>query len=230
MADDGLCQRLADARNEAEQGPAGGVEIDADKVDAGLDHLIEGLFQSRLADVVLILAYADTLGVDLDQLGQRVLQAAGDGDGAAHRQIEIGELLAGDIRGRIDTGPGFADHDYLRFEARFFQSLTDELVHLPAGGAVADGHHLDVVVFNQAQQLTPGTLNFAATSSMGIDGDMLDKLAGGIDGRQLGAGAQAGVDAQHPMAASGRSEEQVAQVLGKDPNRFVIGGGFCLQA
>ncbi len=115
MANDGLGQRLADTRNEAEQGPAGGVEIDADVVDAGFYHLFEGFFQGRLADVVLILADADTLGIDLDQFGQRVLQAAGDGDGAAHGQVEIGELLPSDVRRRVDAGSGLVDHDDLQF-------------------------------------------------------------------------------------------------------------------
>jgi hypothetical protein len=36
-----------------------------------------------LVDVVLVLADADRLGIDLDQFGQRVLQAAGDRHGAA---------------------------------------------------------------------------------------------------------------------------------------------------
>jgi hypothetical protein len=48
-------------------------------------------------DVVLVLPHADGLGVDLHQLGERVLQAARDGDGPAHREVEVGELLAGDV-------------------------------------------------------------------------------------------------------------------------------------
>ena len=46
-----------------EQRPGGGVEIDADVVDAALDDGVEGLLQRRLADVVLVLADADALRI-----------------------------------------------------------------------------------------------------------------------------------------------------------------------
>ena len=52
---------------------------------------------SGLVDVVLVLADADRLGVDLHQLGQRILQAPGDRDRAAHGEVEVGELLARDL-------------------------------------------------------------------------------------------------------------------------------------
>jgi hypothetical protein len=48
---------------------------------------------------VLVLADADALGVDLDQLGQRVLQAAGDAGGAAQAHVDVGQLLAGVFAG-----------------------------------------------------------------------------------------------------------------------------------
>ena len=40
---------------------------------------VQGAGQLALVHVVLVLAHANALGVDLDQLGQRVLQAARDG-------------------------------------------------------------------------------------------------------------------------------------------------------
>jgi hypothetical protein len=54
--------------------------------------------------IVLVLTHADRFGVNLYQLGQRVLQPAGNRDGATHGQIKIGKLLSGDVRGRVDTG------------------------------------------------------------------------------------------------------------------------------
>jgi hypothetical protein len=45
---------------------------------------------------VLVLADAQGARLDLDQLGQGVLQAAGDRDGAAQGDVELRQLLAGD--------------------------------------------------------------------------------------------------------------------------------------
>ena len=84
---------LADARHPGEQRRRGGVDVDADGVDAVLDHRVERAGQLRLGDVVLVLADADRLGVDLHQLGQRVLQPAGDRHRAPQRDVEVGQLL-----------------------------------------------------------------------------------------------------------------------------------------
>ena len=95
---------LSDAGDVAEQGPGRGVEIHADAVDAGLDGGFEGALELALIDVVLVLANADGLGVYLDELGEWVLEAAGDGDSTAHGEVEVRELLAGDVGGRVDAG------------------------------------------------------------------------------------------------------------------------------
>ena len=112
--DDLLRGAFGDAGDVAQQRPGRGVEIDADAVDAAFDHGLERFVQLALIDIVLILADADRLGIDLDQFGQRVLQAARDGDGAAHGQVEIGKLLARDVGGGIDGGAGFVDGDARR--------------------------------------------------------------------------------------------------------------------
>ena len=107
--DDLLRGAFVDAGDVAQQRPGSGVEIHADAVDAAFDHRLERFVQVVLIDVVLILADADRLGIELDQFGQRILQAARDGDGAAHGQIEIGKLLARDVGGGIDGGAGLVD-------------------------------------------------------------------------------------------------------------------------
>ena len=96
-----------------EQRHRGGVDVDADGIDAVLDDGIEVARQLGLRDVVLVLADADGFGVDLDQFGQRVLQAAGNGDGAADRDVEVGEFLGGEFGGGIDRGAGFGNDDLL---------------------------------------------------------------------------------------------------------------------
>ena len=56
-----------------------------------------------------------------------------------------------------------------------------------------------------------------------VDRDRVQQLAGGIDGRHLAAGAEAGVDAHDGPLAQGRLEEQVAQVGGEDLDGVVVG-------
>jgi hypothetical protein len=48
----------------------------------------------HLVDVVLVLADADRLRVDLDQLGERILQAARDRHRAAQAHVELGNSRA----------------------------------------------------------------------------------------------------------------------------------------
>ena len=62
------------------------------RVDAILDHRVERARQLELVDIVLVLADADRFRVDLDQFGERVLQAPRDGDGAAQRDVEVGQF------------------------------------------------------------------------------------------------------------------------------------------
>ena len=104
--DDLLRGAFVDAGHVAQQRPGRGVEIHADAVDAAFNHRLQRFVQMALVDVMLILADADGLRVDLDQLGQRVLQAARDGDGSADGQVEVGKLLARDFGGGIDGGAG----------------------------------------------------------------------------------------------------------------------------
>ncbi len=99
---------------------------------------------------MLVLADADGFGIDLDEFGERVLEAAGDGDGAAHGEVEIGKLLTGDVGGGVDAGAGFVDHDGEDVvELAFAKEVADEGVGLARGGAVADGDGADVVLGDQ---------------------------------------------------------------------------------
>ena len=100
-----------DARDVREQRGAGGVDIHADAVDHAFDHAVEGVREGGLIDIVLIHADADGLGIDLDQLGERVLCAAGNGYRAADGDIEIGEFGAGEGGGGIDRCACFADDE-----------------------------------------------------------------------------------------------------------------------
>ena len=109
MRDDGLGQRRAKARNPRQQRRRGGVEIDADGVDRVLDHRFQRTAEPVLVDIMLVLADADRFRLDLDQFGQRILQAPRDRHRAAQRHVEAGEFRRRRCRGRIDRGAGLAD-------------------------------------------------------------------------------------------------------------------------
>ena len=92
---------------------------------------------------------------------------------------------------------------------------------LPAGGAIADGDHADLVGRDQRRKGLQRLLALVARL-VRVDGDGVQQLAGGIDGRHLAAGAEAGVDAHHGPLAQGRLEEQVAQIGGENLDGVVV--------
>ena len=122
---------LGNAGDVAEQRPGGGVEIDANLVDAAFNGGFERLLELTLVDIMLVLADADGLRVDLDELGERILQPARDGDGPADGEVEVGKLLPRDFAGGIDGGSGFGDHDLEdRRQAVFGEEVTHKRVGL----------------------------------------------------------------------------------------------------
>ena len=110
-------QRCRDARRQArhpaQQRHAGGVEVDAHRIDAVLDHGVKAARELALVEVMLVLSDANGLGVDLDEFGQRVLQAPGNARSAAQADIDVGHLLRGKCAGRINRGAGLADDHLL---------------------------------------------------------------------------------------------------------------------
>src|SRR5262249_42133207 len=142
---DAARERSTDTGDLGEQVRGRRIDVHADRVDAALHHRFEALLEEAGRDVVLILAYADALRVDLDQLGQRILQAARDGDGAADGQIELGELVARHVARAVDAGAGFADHDHRNAPvAELAQRRAQERLGLAPGGAVAHRDRGDV--------------------------------------------------------------------------------------
>ncbi len=137
----------------AEQSGGCGVHVHAHMVDAVFDDSIKRLAQTALVHVVLVLADADRLGIDLDQFCQRVLQPAGDGNGTADGDVNIREFGGGQSRGGIDRGTGFVDQ--YRLDILLGQCLAHRLGQLlgfARGGAVAHGDQLDPVLFRQCRQ------------------------------------------------------------------------------
>src|ERR1700680_3785308 len=80
-------QSFADAGDFRKQRRRRRVDVNADGVDAILDHRMEGARKFVFAQIVLILADADRLGINLDQLGERVLKPPRDRDRSAQGHV-----------------------------------------------------------------------------------------------------------------------------------------------
>ena len=68
VTDNAARQSFADAGDARQQRRGGCVDVNAHGIDAVLDHRIKGARQFLFAEIVLILAHADRLGINLDQL------------------------------------------------------------------------------------------------------------------------------------------------------------------
>src|SRR5207253_3510152 len=121
-------RHLVEPGNMAQERHAGGIDVDADVIDARLDDSFERFLEAAGVNVVLVEADADVLGIDLDQFAERVLQTTADGDGAAQGGVEVGKLLAADGAGRIDAGPGLVDDDVNQIGRLFGDEFRDEFL------------------------------------------------------------------------------------------------------
>ena len=217
---DVLRQRWTEAGNISEQMLTGRIDIDTDQVHAAFDSLVETLFQCALFDVVLVLAYADAFRIDLDQFGKRVHQAAADTDGSANRHVVLRELVASYLGCRIDGGAIFADNEHLHLAV--VTDVGNELFRLAACRPVADGNCIDGIGRNQLGYFCR-SLTLFILGRMRIDGFVVQQRSLCVETDQLTAGPVTGIDSQHTLLSQWRSQQQLAQVLGKHADRFFIG-------
>jgi len=224
VRDDPLGQRCSDARDIRQQRCARCVEIDADGVDAALDDLVELATKQRLVDVVLILTDPDRLRIQLDELGQRVLQPPGDRNGPAHRQIELGKLFPRDLRRAVDARPRLTHQDDVDCTqiVRLAHDLTHEGRRLTARRAVAHRDDLRRVSREERLEL-PCRLVALALSAVWIDRRTLEITTGCVDGRALAPRSESGIDTQYRALPERRCQQERAQILREDIDRRAIG-------
>jgi len=104
----------------------------------------------------------DGLWVELDQLGQRIHEAATDRDGSAHGEVLIGKLVTGGFGGGVDRRARFVDTDNKNLRRK--PEAAEEGFCLTAGCAVADGDRFDVVAFDQRLGLDGGAFDLAGST------------------------------------------------------------------
>ena len=218
---DVFCRGRIQSGDAPQQGGGGRIQIHADGVDAVLDHAAQSLVQPFFRHVMLILPHTDGLGVDFDQLGQRILQAARDGDGTAQIYVVLGELLGRKGGGRIDRGAGLRD-DHIRHALYAPQKLADGCFRLAGGCAIADGNMSHAVLFNEPLQRDDGFLPLGLGEG-GIDHSGVQHLARRVHHGDLAAVAVAGVQPHRHMTAHRRLHQKWAQVQREIANRALVG-------
>ena len=169
---------------------------------------------------MLVLADADRLRIDLDQLSQRILQAAGDRHRAAQGDVEIGQLVRSEGRRRINGSAGFRDDDLRHLQvSQQLHQIARQLVRFARGGAVADRDEIDAVLDRElaehCQRFIPSPLRF-----MRVDRRRIHHLAGGIDHRDLDTGTVPGIEPHGDTRARGRCQQQIAKVRREHPHRL----------
>ena len=164
---------------------------------------------------MLILTYANGLGIDFDQLRQRVLQPARDGNRAAQGNVKLREFFCGELGGGIDGRTRFADDHIGDLAVNGFEQFCRENFRLLGGGSIADGDDLHTVLFNQAAEsnLRLLLLRFAVRD---IDDPRIQHATRCIHNGDFAARPVAGVQSQSHLAFHGRLEQQLAKVGGKN--------------
>ena len=123
------------------------------------------LREQRPGDVVLVLADADALRIDLHQLGERILQAARDADRAADGEVELGELLARDVARGVDARARLAHLHAERHRSRpsAASTVAHERFGLAAAGAVADRDRRGRVLRDESRSVVLARFSSAAS-------------------------------------------------------------------
>ncbi len=76
--------------------------------------------------------------------------------------------------------------------------------------------------------MSPSYVSLMASGARNISVSNMKKLALAIKTHDFAPGAIAGIEGQYPFLAEGWSEQQLAEIVGKDPDGFAVGAGFQL--
>ncbi len=101
-----------------------------------------------LVHIMLILSDTDGFGIDLYQLGKRILQTACDRSRTSLSHVKLWELFRCQLAGRINRCARFVDDVLNRFR-NLFEKLYDDLLRLAARSAVSQGDNEIWYFFDQ---------------------------------------------------------------------------------
>ena len=208
-----------DTRHPAQQRRAGRIQVYAHTVDTVLHNTVQRFVQALLGHIVLILTYTHSLGVDLDQFRQGVLQTAGNGNRTAQVYIELRELLGGQLAGGIYRSACLTDYHILQMQPLLLGQLPNhssgKLLGFVPGSTVADGHYFHAVFAHHFLYNTLGLI-YPFELRHRINHVGIQHFAGGVHHRHFAAHAVAGVQAHDRFAPDRRLKQQLTQIVAKD--------------
>ena len=180
--------------------------------------------------IVLILADANRFRIDLDKLRQRILKPPRDRHGAAQGHVVFGKLLGPELRRRIDGRAGLVDHHIGKATVKLADQFGREQLAFLGGRPVADGEHLDPVLFDERAEHALCFCHLVLRRG-GIDDRGIEHLTGRVDDGDFAAGSVGRVDGQHRLAFDGRLHQQRFEVDAKIFDRLFVGsvGQLCAQ-
>ena len=224
IGDDILRGGLRDAGDILQKRGRCRVQVDAHRVHAVLDHPGKGFTELLLVHVVLILSDADGFRVDLHELRQRILDPAGYTGRGALSHIELREFLRRQGTGGIDRCARLIGNNVGDLVRKFLQDSRQELLRFTGSRAVAHRDQIHAVSGHQLADLLRGLrLLPLVRRHGGIDHRRVQDLSGGVHHRQLAAGAEGRIPAQHHCALDGRLHEELVQVLSEHQDGAVLG-------
>ena len=208
---DVLCQRLGDTGDIGKERCGCRIQIHTHTVYAALYNTGQRRIQFLLVHIVLVLPYADGLGIDLDQFCQRILQAARNGCCAALSHIKLRKLFRRQFASRIYGCSRFI-HDHIGNRTlQFFDETYDHLLRFTGCRAVAQRDQIHVVFVDQFLQFRLGFRYFILRCGR-IDHFGIQYLTRRIHDGQFTSGTERRVPAKYDFAADGLLHQQLLQI------------------
>ena len=216
----GLGERRANSAHIAQQIRAGGIQVHAHAVYAAFYGIVQLLFQEALVHVVLVLPYAQGLGVYLHQLRQRVHEPPADGNRPAHGDVVLRKLFPAHLGGGIHGGAVLAHGEDAHLVGQ--AHLPHELLRLPAGRTAADGDNLYLVFVHPIGHLDDG-VHLLGHRRMGVNDVVRQQVALPVQADHLAARSEARVYGHHPLLPHRRGQQQLSEVLPEHLDALDIG-------
>ena len=152
VCDNALGQCRVHTRNVLQQFARRGIHVNTHEVHAAFHRFVEPLLEQLLVHVVLVLPHPYGFRIDLDELGERILQPTADADRAADRDVQVRKFFAREHARGIHRGPGLTHHHPRWLAVESLQDRSNERLRLAPTSPVADGDQVHAVLQDQSAQ------------------------------------------------------------------------------